>query len=243
MQPRAQPVRVGSLYKCRPGQSSLTDAERSSAGEAMQSRSPLQGTAETQSRAGRPSALVRMPGSPGRAKAGSEAAKQTTAGSRAAFTSLGRQSTAAMGGRADADRPAAARIEKGSEGRPQRDSEKAQSRQPGKCTGSRLKAPEIAPEGPKKQSTAGSRKRRSADGSRAGPRQPVRVARVAIALPFAEQPNNSPNGAGRQSGQDASERDLNEFAARAVPGGRWFLPDRYRPAIACHLLSERSQSE
>lgn len=116
-------------------------------------------------------------------------------------------------------------------------------RQPGKCTGRRPKAPERAPEGPKMQSTAGSRKRRSADGSRAGPRQPVRAARVAIALPFAEQPNNSPNGAGRQSGQDASERDLNEFAARAVPGGRWFLLDKYRPAIACHLLSERSQSE
>ena len=63
-------------------------------------------------------------------------------------------------------------------------------RQPGKCTGSGPKAPGKAPEGPKMQSTAGSRKRRGADGSRAGPRQPVRAARVAIALPFAEQPNN-----------------------------------------------------
>ena len=114
-----------------------------------------------------------------------------------------------------------------------------EGRQPGKCTGSRPKAPERAPEGPKMQSTAGSRKRRSADGSRAGTRQAVMVARVAITLPFAEQPNNSPNGAGRQSGQDASERDLNEFAARAVPGGRWVLLDKYRPA---HSVSPSEQT-
>ena len=186
--------------------------------------------------------LVRIPEAPEGPK---QAAKQRSKPRQkpGGLSSLGRQSRAAMEGRADAEQQAAARIEKGSEGRPQRDSERAQSRRPGNYTGRKPKAPEKAPEGPKMQSTAGSRKRRSADGSRAGPRQPVRVARVAIALPFAEQPNNSPNGAGRQSGQDASERDLNEFAARAVPGGRWFLLDRYRPAIACHLLSERSQSE
>lgn len=178
------------------------------------------------------------------AQGAKQAAKQrsTTAQSRAAFTSSGRQSTAAMEGRADAEQQAAARIETGSRGRPKRDAGRAQRMRPGKCTGRRPKAPEKAPEGPKKRSTAGSRKRRSADGSRAGPRQPVRVARVAIALPFAEQPNNSTNGAGRRSGQDASERVLNEFAARAVPGGRWVLLDKYRPAYSVSP-SEQTKSE
>lgn len=145
-----------------------------------------------------------------------------------------------MEGIADAEQQAAARIEIGSEGRPQRAQEGRKGRQPGKYTGCKPKALERAPEGPKKRSTAGSRKRRRAEGSRAGPRQPGRAARVAIALPFAEQPNNSPNGAGRQSGQDASERDLNEFAARAVPGGRWVLLDRYRPA---HSVSPPEQTK
>ena len=145
-----------------------------------------------------------------------------------------------MEGIADAEQQAAARIEIGSEGRPQRAQEGRKGRQPGKYTGCKPKALERAQEGPKKRSTAGSRKRSSAEGSRAGPRQPGRAARVAIALSFAEQPNNSPNGAGRQSGQDASERDLNEFAARAVPGGRWVLLDRYRPA---HSVSPPEQTK
>ena len=118
-----------------------------------------------------------------------------------------------MEGRADAEQQAAARIEKGSKEGQKGTQKGRKGRQPGKYTGSRPKAPERAPEGPKMQSTTGSWKRRSAAGSRAAPRQPVRVARVAIALPFAEQPNNSQNGAGRQSGQDAGERVLNEFAA------------------------------
>lgn len=86
-----------------------------------------------------------MPGSPGRAKAGSEAAKQTTAGSRAAFTSLGRQSPAAMEGRADAEQQAAARIEKGSEGRPKRDAGRAQRQAAGQMYRPQAESPGKSP--------------------------------------------------------------------------------------------------
>lgn len=144
MQPRAQPVRVGSLYKCRPGQSSLIDAETSSAGKAKQSRSPLQGTAETQSRTGRPLSLVRMRIA---AQGAKQAAKQrsTTAQSRAAFTSSGRQSTAAMEGRADAEQQAAARIETGSRGRPKKGRRKGAKDAAGQMYRKQAKSPGKSP--------------------------------------------------------------------------------------------------
>lgn len=89
--------------------------------------------------------LVRMSGHPGRAKAGSEAATQTTAGSRAAFTSLGRQSTAATEGRADAEQQAAARIEKGSKEGPQRDAGRAQRQAAGQMYRKQAKSPGNSP--------------------------------------------------------------------------------------------------
>lgn len=115
-------------------------------------------------------------------------------------------------------------------------------RQPG-IYRTQTKSPGKRPKRAKEAKHGRQQKAQKRSSSQAGPRQPRRAARVAIALPFAEQPNSFPNGAGRQSGQDASERVLNEFAARAVPGGRWFLLDKYRPAIACHLLSKRSRSK
>ena len=63
----------------------------------------------------------------------------------AGLTSLGRQSRAAMEGRADADRQAAARIEKGSKGRPQRDSEKAQRQAAGQMYRVQVKSPGNSP--------------------------------------------------------------------------------------------------
>lgn len=65
--------------------------------------------------------------------------------SRAAFTSLGRQSPAAMEGRADAEQQAAARIEKGSEGRPQRDAGRAQRQAAGQMYRKQAKKPRKEP--------------------------------------------------------------------------------------------------
>ena len=185
MQPRAQPVPVRSRDKCRRG--TLFERRRDKQrrrSEAEPRPSLGRGRDAEQSRA----AFVFSPysGSPGRAKAGSEAAKQPTAGNRAAFTSLGRQARQPWKAeQTQSSRQRHVLRKAAKEG--QKGTQKGhKAGRPGKCTGRRPKAPEKAPEGPKKQNTAGSRKRSSADGSRAGPRQPVRVARVAIALPFCQ---------------------------------------------------------
>lgn len=88
--------------------------------------------------------LVRIPGSPGRAKAGSEAAKHTTAGSRAAYL-FRKADRAALEGRADAEQQASARIDKGSEGGPKGDAGRAQRQAAGQMYRKQAESPVNSP--------------------------------------------------------------------------------------------------